>query len=168
MTTDSEVPVRRATARDADRIEVLVRSLSRDSIGSRFMGGITADVAVKELRREVQGAGSDIALIAEDARGEIVGEAYAAMLAPHDAEASFVVRDHEQHHGVGKALFNAIVALLRARGVRRLHADTQPGNAAMLALLHGSESPMQSRCVDGCVHVTLYIGDASPTTAARP
>jgi len=159
---DPVAHIRRATDRDADRIDALVQSLSSDSIVRRFMGGVSRDVATKELRREVRSSGGDFALIAENSRGEIVGEAYAAMLTPQDAEAAFVVRDREQHHGVGTALIGAIIAELRARGVRTLHADTAPANVPMLALLHEGGFPLRERYSNGAVHVTLQIGAPAP------
>lgn len=158
MVSDSTIQVRRATAGDADRIDALVRALSPDSMVRRFMGGVSRNVAVEELRREIEGRGADFALVAENSRGEIVGEAYAAIVSARDAEAAFVVRDREQHHGVGTALLHSMIDELRARGIRTLHADTLPANVPMLALLHEGGFPMQERFLDGGVHVTLQIG----------
>lgn len=121
------------------------------------MGGVARDIAAQELRREIQRNGGDIALIAENTRGEIVGEAYAAMMTSQDAEAAFVVRDRDQHHGVGTALFGALAVELRARGVHRLHVETISSNVAMLALLHESGFRMQQRHCDGALHVILQI-----------
>jgi L-amino acid N-acyltransferase YncA len=162
MFSDTAISIRRAVGSDADLIDALVRSLSPESIVRRFMGGVSRDVATAELRREVRGDGTDFALIAENSRGEIVGEAYAALLGPRDAEGAFVVRDREQHHGVGTALLRAVIAELRARGVQTLHADTAPGNLAMLALLHEGGFPLRERYLNGCVHATLQIGARSP------
>jgi GNAT superfamily N-acetyltransferase len=161
MLCEPAIRIRRAVGGDADLIDALVRSLSPESIVRRFMGGVSREVAVKELRREVRGDGSDFALIAENSRGEVVGEAYAALLGPHDAEGAFVVRDREQHHGVGTALLRAVIAELRTRGVRTLHADTAPGNVAMLALLREGGFPLHERYLNGCVHATLQIGERS-------
>jgi len=161
MVIDTTIHVRRAAAGDAVRIDALVQSLSADAIVGRFMGGVSRDFAIEELRREIRGDRGEFALIAEDSRGEIVGEAYAAMLTPEDAEAAFVVRDRDQHHGVGTALLGAIVAELRARGVRALHVDTAPGNVAMLALVRESGCPSHERHLDGGVHVTLQIDGRS-------
>jgi len=160
MVRDTTIRVRGATARDAARIDELVGSLSPDSIVKRFMGGVSRAVATEELGREVRSCGAEFALVAENSRGEIVAEAFAVLLSPQDAETAFVVRDREQHQGVGSALLDAIIATLRARGVRTLHADTTPGNVAMLALLHEGGYPMRQRYLDGSVHVTLQIGES--------
>jgi GNAT superfamily N-acetyltransferase len=160
MLGDMTIRVRSATPCDAARIDELVGSLSPDSIVRRFMGGVSRSVATEELVREIRGSDVDFALVAENSRGEIVAEAFAAMLSPHDAEAAFVVRDREQHHGVGTALLAAVIAKLRARGIRTLHADTTPGNVAMLALLHEGGYPMHQRFLEGSVHVTLEIGES--------
>jgi len=76
------------------------------------------------------------------------------MLGPDEAEVAFVVRDREQHHGVGSALLAGIVAGLRARGVRSLRADTMWQNAAMFGAPERSRNPagraLRRRCsVDG-------------------
>jgi L-amino acid N-acyltransferase YncA len=151
--------VRPAAAGDAARIDALVRSLSADSIVRRFMGGVSRDVAAAELRRELRSTGGEFALVAENVAGEIVGEAYAATVGPREAEAAFVVRDREQHHGVGSALMAALVAELRRRGVRTLHADTAPENVPMLALLHEGALPLHACYQTGCIHATLQIGE---------
>jgi L-amino acid N-acyltransferase YncA len=161
MVRDTTIRVRSAAAGDADRIEALVRSLSSDSIVRRFMGGVSRDVATRELCREIRAGGAEFALVAENASGEIIGEAYAAMVSSQDAEAAFIVRDREQHHGVGTALLGTLVAELRSRGVRTLHAHTTPGNVPMLALLHEGRYPLRERYLNGAVHVTLQIGDSA-------
>lgn len=162
MSDDPAVHIRPAAGGDIARIDALVGSLSSDSIGRRFMGAVSRETAAAELRREVESGGRDIVLVAENARGEIVGEAYAALISSEDAEGAFVVRDQEQHHGVGTALLRGIIAELRARGVQRLHAYTAPGNVPMLALLHEDGRPLQERYRQGCVHATLHIGDRLP------
>src|ERR1700730_7272456 len=158
MLIDGAIRVRRAAVGDAARMGVLVRSLSSDSIVQRFMGGVSRGFATEELCREVGCDGADFALIAENDSGEIVGEAYAAMLSTYEAEASFVVRDRDQHHGIGTALLAGIIAELRARGIRTLHAYTSYGNVAMLALLHAYGFPLDELHLNGGVHVTLEIG----------
>jgi L-amino acid N-acyltransferase YncA len=157
MVIDPAIRVRPTTAADAERVDALVDSLSPASIVRRFMGGVSRDTATQELRREIRGSGPEFALIAENALGEIVGEAYAVLSSPADAETAFVVRDREQHHGVGTALLRGIIAELRARKVRTLHADTTPGNVAMLALLHEGGFAMRERYLNGTVHVTLQL-----------
>ena len=108
--------------------------------------------------REVSGEGCDIALVAENDRGEIVGEAYAAILSQCDAEAAFVVRDGDQRHGVGTALLAAMVTALRSRGVTTLHAETAATNVPMLALFHAGDRPVRTRRFEGTVRVTMEIG----------
>jgi N-acetylglutamate synthase-like GNAT family acetyltransferase len=168
MVSDRAIRVRHAAAGDAVGIGALVRSLSPDSIVRRFMGGVSRGFATEELCREVRGGGADFALVAENSSGEIVGEAYAAMLSAQEAEAAFVVRDRDQHHGVGTALLGGIIAELRARGIRTLHADTTYGNVAMLALLREFGFPLDERHLNGGVHVTLQIGASRPIETAPP
>lgn len=157
MLSDPPVRVRRPVSGDVERIGALVRSLSADTIVSRFMGGISRQTATDELCREILAGDRDFAFVAENAAGELVGEAYAAILTPDEAEIAFVVRDREQHHGVGTALLARIVADLRARGITTVRADTMSQNTAMLALLREAGVPVIKHFVNGAVRATLAI-----------
>lgn len=159
ISLDPTIRVRAAGPADADRISALVRSLSSSTLVDRFMGGVSPEIATAELRREVEGHDSELAFIAENTDGRIVGEGYAALLSPLDAEAAFVVADPFQHRGVGTALMAAIIGALRSRGVRELHADTRPGNIPMLALLHEAGFPYAERYLNGAIHATVHIGE---------
>ena len=157
MLSDPAVSVRRPAPGDLERIGVLVRSLSVDTIVSRFMGAVSRETAAGELCREMQTGETEFALVAENAAGEVVGEAYAAILTPDEAEVAFVVRDREQHHGVGSALLARIVGDLRARGVTTVRADTMAQNTAMLALIREAGTPTVVRYRNGAVRVTVAI-----------
>ena len=50
------------------------------------------------------------------------------------AEASFIVPDHYQRHGVATLLFETLAEYARARGVMRLLADVRPQNVALLEM----------------------------------
>lgn len=125
--------VRPAVPGDDGAVAALASSLSRESLRRRFLGGVARDAASAELCRELHPSSDELAFVAEDPEGALVGEAYAALIEPGRAEAAFVVRDRNQHAGIGTALFDAVVAALRSRGV---------GSLVLYVLLHNG--PMQA------------------------
>jgi acetyltransferase len=130
------IRIRPARPDDALSVDRMVDSLSQRSLYRRFLHGVSAAAATAELRREVQDQEQhDIVFIAEDAHGDVVGEAYAAALEDDSVEVSFVVTDRWQHHGVGTLLREALFAGLRVMGIRLAYAEVDSENEAMFELL---------------------------------
>jgi GNAT superfamily N-acetyltransferase len=159
---EDAIRVRPANEYDDCRVAAMARALSQDSIRRRFLAVVAPDVAVRELSRETHCGIGEIAFVAEDADGVIVGEAYAALLDATSAEAAFVVADRNQHHGIGTLLFGAVVRGLAACGVRTMVIETHAQNAEMLALVHASGLRCTQRRIDETVElaVRLPIGKA--------
>ncbi len=153
-------PIRVRPARDGDDrcVAALGRGLSAESLRRRFLAGIARDVALRELERETNATGGDVALVAEDAAGTIVGEAYAALLGPGTAEAAFVVADERQHQGVGTLLFGAVTRELARRGVRTVLIETLAHNREMVALVEASGLPHTARRAGGTVEFSVALG----------
>ena len=80
----------------------------------------------------VEGAGDDEA---------IMGVARYDMLEDGRAEFALIVEDRVQRHGVGKALFWALVAAARERGILTLVANVLTENQRMLRFLAESGLP---------------------------
>lgn len=75
-----------------------------------------------------------------------------------DAEVAFVVADAWQGHGLGSLLLRRLAELARARGVRRLTAETLAINGKMLEVFRLSGLSMTTTpCSDGVVHVVLEL-----------
>ena len=78
------------------------------------------------------------------------------------AEFALVVEDRLQHHGVGSALFRALVEAARRRGIRTLQADILAENRPMLGLLRESGLPMRSRRSGAAIRVELDLAPDVP------
>lgn len=162
MMTDPRIHVRPARPEDVAGVRAMTRSLSRETVHSRFMGGGSRELASEELRHEiVAGRTEGEALVAEDDGGTIVGEAYAAYLNPTEAEAAFVVSDAWQHHGVGTALRLALFERLRSEGIKTVHLETLPENTALLQLVRDAGLPTKERFADGAITIRVDLSTAA-------
>jgi GNAT superfamily N-acetyltransferase len=151
------IAVRPARAGDDSRLLSMVHALSPETLRRRFLGGTARDVAVDELRREVRAGTDAIALVAEDASGELLGVAYAARTHGRCWEAAFVVRDASQHHGIGTSLFAAVVSSLVARGAETMRLDVLADNRPMLAIVRECGLSHAMREQEGTVQVTVQL-----------
>jgi RimJ/RimL family protein N-acetyltransferase len=75
------------------------------------------------------------------------------------AEVAFVVEDHLQGKGVGKALLRLLAVHARGAGVDQFTAVVLPENSAMLGVFQSCEFPTTVTHSDGTNHVTLDIGE---------
>lgn len=75
------------------------------------------------------------------------------------AEVAFVVADAWQGRGIGTLLLHRLASLARARGIRRLTAETLPFNTRMQAVFRQSGFKEKARFEDGVVRVQLDIED---------
>jgi acetyltransferase len=153
----SAIRIRPAGVGDERGVAAMARALSRNSIRRRFLAVVAPEVAADELRRETRCEASAIALVAEDAGGAIVGEAYAASLGATCVEAAFVVADRVQHQGIGTRLFGALVRTLSERGVRTMLLETLADNAEMVDLVRTSGLPHTMHRVDDSIEITVEL-----------
>jgi GNAT superfamily N-acetyltransferase len=158
MMTDPRIHVRPARPEDVAGVGVMTRSLSRQSVRLRFMGGVSRECAIEELRHEtLAGRTEGEALVAEDDGGTIVGEAYAAYLNPTEAEAAFVVSGAWQHRGVGTALRSALFEQLRSEGIKTVYLETLPENTPLLQLVRDAGLPTKERFADGAITIRVEL-----------
>jgi GNAT superfamily N-acetyltransferase len=158
MMIDRHIRVRPARPEDVGGVGAMARSLSPQSVRSRFMGSVSREFAIEALRHEiVAGHAEGEAFVAEDDGGTIVGEAYAAYLNPTEAEAAFVVSDAWQHHGVGTALRSALFDQLRSEGVKAVYLETLPENRALLQLVRDAGLPTKERFADGTITIRVEL-----------
>lgn len=158
MFTDPRIRVRLGCPEDSAGVAAMARALSPRSIRMRFMGGVSREFAIDELRREiVAGRTQGEAFVAEDADGAIVGEAYAAYVNPGEAEAAFVVSDAWQNHGVGTALRAALFDRLRSEGIKTVYLETLPENTALLRLERDAGLPTKERFADGALTIQVDL-----------
>lgn len=160
----STICIRPADDRDAPRIDAMIAALSEASLLRRFLGGISPRTAADELCRELHPGADHFALVAEAPDGAIVGEAYAARVAPATAEVAFVVTDRWQHRHVGSALRDRLLDALRERGVTTVLAETLFDNVELRHLLLGAGYRCSEQlCAGGTVEMRLDLR----STAAR-
>jgi len=149
--------VRAARPDDEGRVMAMARTLSQDSICSRFMAFVRRDAATAELRREIRCTGREVALVAENVDGAIVGEAYAVPVADDCSEAAFIVSDRSQHHGVGALLFAGIVRALTEQGVRTMRIEMLYHNFNMMRLVEHSKLPFTQQRIDGTIELLVRL-----------
>jgi GNAT superfamily N-acetyltransferase len=82
-----------------------------------------------EIRRFVEPRSDTVGVIAFDGTAPL-GAAHAVLLDDETAELAIVVARGARHEGVGTALLDALVARLKARGLRRLIACSLRENRA--------------------------------------
>ena len=150
--------VRPARPDDDERIAALVRGLSRQTLRLRFMGAMAESAVVAELQREAHAAEPfGESFVAETPDGVLVGHAFAARGPGNEAEVAFVVADPWQHHGVGTALFSALLGRLRAEGVHAVWAETFFDNLPMVKLLRDTGLPAADERHGEMIHVRLDL-----------
>lgn len=102
-----------------------------------------------------------IALVEEEGQTAAVAVArYAGLLHERDcAETSIVVRDDYQHQGLGTQLFDLLVQVALARGLRHLVFLTHADNSGVIAMLQRSGLPFAGRFTSGTYEVDVQLVD---------
>jgi RimJ/RimL family protein N-acetyltransferase len=134
--------------------------ISPASLTARFCAGLAALPAV--YLRHVTEAPRERwdAQVATDA-DRLVGWAEFARLVAHEDEADLAVLvvDAWQRRGVATALFRAMLPRAVAAGVRVVHADVEPRNAAARATIQSLASGLtvSGLFIDGLLHYRMAL-----------
>jgi RimJ/RimL family protein N-acetyltransferase len=157
---------------DVARLTAFHGRLSRDSIFYRFFSPLPVLTDERAAYFATVDYDRRLAIVAVEGSGAaelIVGVVRYDRADDEQAEIGLIVEDRVQHHGIGSALFAALVDAARARGLRTLIADVLAENRRMLRLLRESGLPTRSRRVHDLIHVELDLtvtggdaADASP------
>jgi len=148
---------------DEDRLQALLYRLSEDASYQRFFchKGRHSHAELQAML-DVDQIGT-AGLVAETKIGELVAFArYDLDLATGFADIAFVVLDAYQGQGLGRALFNGLVALALASDVRGFTAEVLVNNAPMLAIFGRSGFSVETRLDSGVYHVRLALGARAP------
>lgn len=142
LRTGKSVTVRFVEPRDAEALQVYVRSLTVSSRHNRFLGAIS-ELPQSELDRIIRVGEANrfsvIAVMTLDGMETIVGEARYAFDADTDSfEFGLSVDDRWQGHGIGAALLGNLECRAAAFGAIRLLGDTLRSNDAMIGLARKS------------------------------
>lgn len=120
---------------DAAKLAELVDRSSRDDVHARFAGGLSHLSPEFAARLAQVDYDRHLALVAEDAAGDLLGVArMVGDPAGDSAELAIMVRSDVQHRGIGGVLLEALVREARERGLHSLWGDVAVTNEKMLAL----------------------------------
>jgi GNAT superfamily N-acetyltransferase len=165
----SELRVRHMRRGDAELLERMFYKLSSETRYRRFfvpLDNIDDERLHRETRRlatidpEIETA--LIAVIDEDGREEAVAVARYSCLANRDdaCEGSVVIRDDFQGRGLGRQLFDLLVQVALAHGLRHMVLLTHADNLGMIALIHSLGLPYKGRYSAGLYEMDVQLADA--------
>jgi GNAT superfamily N-acetyltransferase len=170
-------PVRRS---DEPAVRDLFYRLSPESITHRFFAPLKS-LSPKLLQDAVViDYQTDLAMVGVVPRGEaeeiIAIGRYTLDPTRESAEVAFVVDDAWQRKRIGRFLFDLLIRVGRARGIRRFTAEVMADNHAMLKVFHQSGVPVQSVLNGGIYQLSFELtrkagsqaGAAAPAAATPP
>lgn len=135
LDSGERVTVRPIRPQDAPGLEHLVANTSAEDVRLRFHGGLRTLPQALAARLSQIDYDREMAMIALDDAGEIVG--VSRLIADPEGEAAefaLLVRTDHQKQGLGRALLSNIVAFARRRNLRRVWGDVMSDNERMLML----------------------------------
>lgn len=148
-------------ATDSERLTVFHHTLSAETTYLRFFF-FHPELSSDEVRRFTQVDHRDREAIVALSGDAIVGVARFDRLDDEDeAEVAFVVADSWQGRGVGSVLFDELIRVAIAAGVKRFVADTLAHNRRMRAVFHRAQGTVTERVESGVVHVTVDLAGAT-------
>jgi RimJ/RimL family protein N-acetyltransferase len=118
---------------DTEALREMHRGLSRQTVYQRFLA-IMPELPLVQAARFTHVDGTHrVALVVQDAAGQLVGVGRYDRIPPTYlcAEVAFVVADRYQHHGLGTTLVRLLIAHAQAAGVETFSADVLTTNSAM-------------------------------------
>ena len=166
------VRVRHMRVDDSELLERMFYRLSSETRYRRFFVPLD-NIDEERVHREAARLASIdpatetalIAVVDEDGQEEAVGVArYTCLSHREDAcEASIVLRDDYHGVGIGRQLFDLLVQVALAHGLRHMVLLTHADNGGMIALVQGLGVPFKGRYSEG-----LYEMDVQLTDAVKP
>lgn len=163
------VRVRHMRQDDADLLERLFWKLSSETRYRRFFVPLD-NIEEERLHRETRRLASIdpametalIAVVEEEGCEEAVGVARYTCLADREdaCEASIVLRDDFQGVGIGRQLFDLLVQVALAHGLRHMVLLTHADNGGMIALVHGLGLPFKGRYSAGLYEMDVQLAEA--------
>ncbi|MGA7096946.1 MAG: GNAT family N-acetyltransferase [Acidimicrobiia bacterium] len=171
--TDMHPPVARIRLRDGGEAELrpivpedralLITGLEHMSAESRFarFGSGISHLSEAELRYL-----TELDLVSHVAWGALIDDQpagvgrYVASEEPGCAEIAVAVVDRHQRRGLGRALFDSLVASARANGIKTLCFSIQPSNRSVLRMIRGVDVVLDQ--TEGMVTGRMSVDDIGP------
>ena len=158
--------VRIRAIRPADKagIAEAFRRLAPESVYTRFFQA-RQSLSDRELKAAAEvnfeNVVALVVTLASGGRETIIGGGRYAVLAPagplRSAEVAFLVEEDFHGQGIAGRILKHLAHIAGEKGVSQFEAEVLPQNKAMLAVFSRSGLPMEQRCADGVVHVTLSL-----------
>lgn len=150
---------------DREFFERGIEELSLESRFARFGQGVSS-LSAQELDYL-----SDVDQRSHVAWGALVGDEaagvgrYIMMDDPTKAEIALTVLDSMQRRGVGRALFEALIAVGRHDGIHEFAFEARSDNEAVISLM--AEIEVTPLMTDGVIERTIRLSDLPTTTHDR-
>lgn len=166
-----EVHVRHMRPSDAELLERMFYKLSSETRYRRFfvpLDNLDEERVHLEARRlaKINPAYETalIAVIEEDGREEAIAVARYTCLRHRDdaCEGSIVLRDDFQGQGLGRQLFDLLVQVALAHGLRHMILLTHADNTGMIALVQKLGLPYKGRYSAGLYEMDVQLADGAP------
>lgn len=164
------VRVRHMRTDDAELLERMFFRLSSETRYRRFfvpLDNIEEDRVHREAARlatiDPANETALVATIDEEGREECVAVARYTCLAHRDdtCEGSIVIRDDFQGVGIGRQLFDLLVQVALAHGLRHMVLLTHADNGGMIALVQGLGVPYKGRYSAGLYEMDVQLADGA-------
>jgi len=146
---------------DEEELKGFFYSLKDQSIYYRFF---TPGIRIAKERKEpLRALDYELqmaigAFVGEPGMEEVVGVGnYVLSPAAGAADIAFIVRDTWQRRGLGTILFQSLVDIALARGIRGFTADVLAQNRPMMKILQDSGYMMKTRLEEGVYNVSLQL-----------
>lgn len=159
------IAVRQAMPSDTSLLAELLGRLSKRTLQLRYMSArpFSAEVIWQEAARMAQGHTHDHLTLVATARSHGSDEAIAVAELVRDrqtrtaGEVGLVVRDDEQHQGLGRFLLRQLVCAAQRSGVTHLHGNMLAENRASLRLIGGLGLAHTATTSYGEIHAVIHV-----------
>ncbi len=168
LSRGESVQLRHLQPEDADLLDAMFWKLSSRTRYQRFflpLDDLPPDYVQQQARRLAQTDPEREAALIAIITGEYGPEAvavgrYARLNTDYDAaEGALVVRDDYQGLGLGSRIFDLLVQMAMAQGIKELHAISHADNQGVLALIRQLGMPYENKISQGLQEFRLRLRD---------
>jgi len=107
-----------------------------------------------------------VTCLQDSAGGKIIGAGRYTVFGdaepPDKAEVAFTVEEDYQGLGIASITMRHLVSIAKEKGIAQFHAEVLAENKGMLAVFDRTGMPVEKRCAEGVVHVTLSLAGETP------